>query len=125
MTTVSEKEQWDVIEKISVFEKMAGQKCSAVLTPFLCFSLAPKCREDIMYPIKPCREACLKVKVNIVIDILSTNTINYNTEENLLCYSTALENSRIYLKSGPLTQSQCADHEPKPPPKLEVAGSIA
>ena len=103
MTTVSEKEQWDVIEKISVFEKMAGQKCSAVLVPFLCFSLAPKCREDIMYPIKPCREACLKVKVNIVKDILLTNVINYNTEENLFCYSTAFESSGIYLKTELVT----------------------
>ena len=114
MTTVSEKEQLDVIEKISVFEKMDGQKCSAVLTPFLCFSLAQKCREDIMYPIKPCREACLKVKVNIAIDILSTNVINYNTEENLFCYSTAFESSGVYMKSRPLTRSQSADHEPKP-----------
>ena len=63
MTSIPEDQQWKAIEKISVFTNIVGDKCSRIIMPFLCFTLAPRCRPDIAYEIKPCAETCERVKV--------------------------------------------------------------
>ena len=70
LTSLNEQEQATAALAIDVLLRLGGSKASPIHTPFLCYSLAPKCRKTKSYDVRPCKEACKQFVVGLCLIFL-------------------------------------------------------